>query len=435
MKNKWVLLAFLCGLFLVYNIDRGILGVLAIPIQEEFGLTDVQFGCLSSGVFWTYALMAPLAGFAGNRFDKRMLLGITSVLWSLMTILAGFSCGFWSLFLLVSVALVAPQTCFFPTANALISECHDDTRTRALSFLMSSSHIGWLASGIAVAGILSLFGSWRWAYFIFGGAGLVLALVFLAGNRKAGSSAAGAKAADGGGGKPSFAESLKAFFACPAALLVATSYVMMVFVGYGYVAWGPKFIAKKFAISPAAAGSGVMFCNFAAAFVAIIAAGWITDRYVKGRPRFRLFFMIGTLLVAAPMMVLFAFGQTLAAVWAGAVVFGLARGAYEANPVAALFDVVELRYRAGAVAFMNVMAAVVGSLAPVTLGALSQRYGMRGFELGFAGLGCTFVIAIAALAVAANTGAWPRRAGIQGGKDGAACGTAGGSRCRSPERE
>ena len=117
--------------------------------------------------------------------------------------------------------------------------------------------------------------------------------------------------------------------------------------------------------------------------------------------------MIGTLLVAAPMMVLFAFGPTLAAVCIGATVFGLARGAYTANPVAAIFDVVEPRYRAGAVAFMNVMAALVGSLSPVTLGALSQRYGMRGFEFGFAGLGCAFLLAVVALAGAAAL--WKRR--------------------------
>ena len=41
--NKWTILAFLCGLFLFYTVDRAILGVLAIPIQDELKLSDVQF--------------------------------------------------------------------------------------------------------------------------------------------------------------------------------------------------------------------------------------------------------------------------------------------------------------------------------------------------------------------------------------------------------
>jgi hypothetical protein len=43
------------------------------------------------------------------------------------------------------------------------------------------------------------------------------------------------------------------------ALLCAFAYVIEVFVGYGYSAWGPKFIAKKFNLTPGAAGTGVMF--------------------------------------------------------------------------------------------------------------------------------------------------------------------------------
>ena len=54
--NKWHSLAFLCGIFFVYTVDRALLGLLAIPIQNETGVSDLQFGILNSAVFWTYAL-------------------------------------------------------------------------------------------------------------------------------------------------------------------------------------------------------------------------------------------------------------------------------------------------------------------------------------------------------------------------------------------
>ena len=52
-RNKWGMLCFLCGLFVLYTIDRAMLGLLAVPIQQETGLSDVKFGVLSAAIFWT----------------------------------------------------------------------------------------------------------------------------------------------------------------------------------------------------------------------------------------------------------------------------------------------------------------------------------------------------------------------------------------------
>ena len=390
-----MLLAFLCGLFLVYTVDRAILGVLAIPIQDELKLLDVQFGLLSSGIFWTYALVVPFAGLVGDRLDRSRLIGWAAILWSLMTFCAGFADCFTTLFLLVSVAVVVPQTLYSPAANALISEHHTQTRTLALSFHQAAYYTGWFISGAAVAAVLAFCGSWRWTYFIFGGIGMALgaAFLFYGSSGKAGTATASAA-------KPPVSASLKAFFGCPTAILCAFAYIVEVFVGYGYSAWGPKFIAKKFDLSPGVAGTGVMFWHYAAAFAAILVSGWLTDRFIRRYPRFRLVFMLATQFVAAPMLVLFAFGPTLALVWTAAAVFGLSRGAYGANQFAAIFDVVDSRYRAGALGFLNVFAGLIGSLAPIGIGFLSQKYGNRGFEWGFAALGGSFVVAIAALLLA-----------------------------------
>ena len=393
-RNKWTILAFLCGLFLVYTVDRAILGVLAIPIQDELKLSDVQFGLLSSGIFWTYALVVPFAGLVGDRFDRRRLIGWAAIFWSVMTFCAGFANSFAVLFLLVSVAVVVPQTLYSPTANALISEHHKETRTLALSCHQAAYYTGWFVSGAAVVAVLAFCDSWRWTYFIFGGIGIILgaAFLFYGSSGKADTAPAAAK--------PPVSASLKAFFCCPTALLCAFAYIVEVFVGYGYSAWGPKFIAKKFGLTPGAAGTGVMFWHYAAAFAAILASGWLTDRYIRRWPRFRLAFMLATQFVAAPMLVLFAFGPTLASVWTAAAVFGLSRGAYGANQFAAIFDVVDSRYRAGALGFLNVFAGLIGSLAPIGIGCLSQKYGNQGFEWGFAALGGSFAVAIAALLVA-----------------------------------
>ena len=110
MKNKWILLAFLCATFVLYTVDRALLGLLAISIQRDTGITDVQFGVLNAAVFWTYAALVPFAGYIGDCFNRVRLIGFASLVWSVMTVLAGFADGFWSLLLVVSVAVTAPQT-------------------------------------------------------------------------------------------------------------------------------------------------------------------------------------------------------------------------------------------------------------------------------------------------------------------------------------
>jgi MFS family permease len=106
------------------------------------------------------------------------------------------------------------------------------------------------------------------------------------------------------------------------------------------------------------------------------------------------------LLAAAPMLSIFGLGSSLSAVWFAAAAYGFMRGLFEANAFTSIFDVVSSRHRAGAVGFLNVIAGLTGSLAPMILGWLSQTKGLRGLETGFAAMGA--VLAVAALLLCAS---------------------------------
>ena len=396
-KGKWTLLAFLCAIFVTYTVDRALLGILAVPIQDETGISNVRFGVLSAAIFWTYSVCVPFSGLAGDRFNRARIIGFAAVAWSAMTLLAGFASGFWSLLLLVSVAICAPQTLYGPSANALVAEYHKETRTIAMSCHQAAYYTGWFVSGAAVAGVLALFGSWRGAFFTFGSVGLVLGAAFLlVMGRTSGTGGTRETAA----AKPTVSASLKAFFGCKTALLVAVCYVAEVFVGYGYSAWGPKFVAQKFSLTPAQAGTGVMFWHYASAFAAILVAGFATDRFVKRMPRFRMALSTGALVVSMPALWLFGTSGSLPVVWASAATLGAMLGVIGANQFTAIFDVVPSAYRSGSIGFLNVIAGLVGSTAPIALGALSETRGVGGFELGFAAMAGVQLVAIAGLVCA-----------------------------------
>jgi MFS family permease len=69
------------------------------------------------------------------------------------------------------------------------------------------------------------------------------------------------------------------------------------------------------------------------------------------------------------------------------------------NSHASLFDVVPSRHRSTAEGMMTMIAFFIGSLSPLMIGALSDRYGIRGFEIGFSFLGIGYLLGAAAIAV------------------------------------
>src|ERR1700761_534383 len=94
------LLAILLLAYIFNFVDRQIVGVLAVPMKRDLGLTDTQLGLmigLAFALFYT-GLGIPIAWLA----DRRSRVGIVSAsvaLWSLFTAACGFAHSFVHLFI------------------------------------------------------------------------------------------------------------------------------------------------------------------------------------------------------------------------------------------------------------------------------------------------------------------------------------------------
>ncbi len=394
LAYKWWLLLGLFAANWFYQIDRALFGVMVMPIQAETGLTDIQIGFCDTVLYAVYAGLVPFAGIVGDRFDRSRIIPVVVMIWSVMTAATGLAGGFLAFLLLRSFATTAPQTFYGPSAYALIAHHHERTRTVALSFHASAYYVGLLSSGAIVAGLLGWFGSWREVYFLFGGAGFLLGfglLVFM--KREKPSAAATVPMA-----RPRLLDGFKAFFTTPGALVGASAFIAVVFVNNAYAAWAPKFVAVKFSLSPTVAATGAMFYHHVTALVAILIVGWASDRLLVKLPRFRMFAMAAALALGAPALMAFGFCPSLVGVWVAVGAWGVMRAVIEANMFANVFDQLPEAARSSAVSAMSVFAALLGSLSPLMIGCLSQRYGVRGFEIGFSALGVVGVLAAAALA-------------------------------------
>lgn len=392
-RYKWILLGLLSSAFFFHQADRALFGLLTIPIQDELGLDDLQIGWINTALFCTLAVTTPFAGILGDRFSRKWIITFSLLFWSLMTACTGFVGGFCGLVFFRSIATGGGESFYCPSAYALLATHHRETRAMAFSIHQAALYVGLMASGALVAWALHLLGGWRPVFFVFGGLGFLLGVVFCFALRDRPPAAAPVS-------RPPVGEAIRAFLLNPAALCAMGGYIAIVFTNNAYMSWAPKFFARKFEeLTVGSAGFGAMFWHHLAALAAILASGALTDCLVKRHARARPLLQGIMTLLGAPMLVWVGFAPTVASLWTAVAAYGLFRGFAEVNTHPSLFDVVDPACRSTAEGVMNLITFLIGSTSPLLLGALSDKYGVHGFELGFALLGGVYVLGAVSLLV------------------------------------
>jgi len=395
-RYKWAVLALLSFAFFFHQADRAIFGLLTIPIQEELNLSDVQIGWINTVLSWTLAGMALIAGPVGDRFSRKWIITLSLLSWSLMTVMMGFV-GDWSVFgvfipayfvvmFFRSIATGIGESFYGPCYPPLLASYHKETRALALSIHQGALYFGLMTSGLITAWVLGFVGSWRSVFMLFGGAGFLLGVFFIFFLKDARAEVPQTARAQ------SPLVGLRYFFSKPSALCAMAGFIAIVFVNNAYLFWAPKFMAEKFGVSVGEAGSQTMLYHHLLAFLAILVGGVVTDRFVRTYPRFRLGFQILSLLAGAPCLFMLGFAPTLVSMIVLSAAYGVFRGFFEVNTHTSLFDVIPPPYRSTAVGLFTVFAFFFGGLSGVVMGALSQHYGVHGFEMGFALMAGAYVL-------------------------------------------
>ena len=402
---KWFLIALLSCAFFFHQADRALFGLLTIPIQDELHLTDVQIGWINTTLSWTLAAMTVVAGFLGDRFSRKWIITLSLIAWSLMTVCMGFIGGFVGALFFRSIATGVGESFYAPSAYALIAVHHKETRSVALSIHQAALYVGLMVSGLVVAWMLGLLGTWRNVFIAFGAAGCMLGIIFIwalkDGSRrdaKTQNDSHDLRASAPPRENSSLSAGLRAYFCNPSALCATAGFIAIVFVNNAYLFWAPKFAAEKFAVTVGDAGKGVMLWHHLFAFGAILLGGVVTDRFVRRFPRFRLGFQAAALLCGAPMLLWIGLAPSFAALLVAASAYGVFRGFFEVNTHASLFDVIAPAHRSTAVGLLNMIAFFFGGLSGVAMGALSQRWGVRGFEIGFGIMAAAYALGAALMA-------------------------------------
>jgi MFS family permease len=258
---------------------------------------------------------------------------------------------------------------------SMASDYHSPkTRSRALAFHQSSVYIGTILGSWLGAWIAMHYG-WRYGFYIFGGAGMFVALMLFALLREPGrgESETSVPAACAPEDKPTVAETFQIIFRSPTVILLMLAFVGANAVATVFLVWAPTFLKDKFHYDLATAGlSGTVFIHAASA-LAVPFAGWAADSLSRRYAGARVLVQASGLLAGAFFIYLVAQTQNRVTLMVAMTIFGICKGFYDSGIFASLYDSVEPRARGAAAGVMNTVGWGGSAFGPWLVGRISER--------------------------------------------------------------
>ena len=176
MKKPFGLLAFLCLLNILNQVDRNLLTSFAPQITSELNLSDSQFGLLTGLIFvFFYAVMGLFMGALADKHSRPKLIAAGLILWSALTAFSGAAKSFAQLAfarLLIGVG----ESALTPASMSMLSDVFPAKKRGTASAIYYLGVPLGAGASFLIAGILGPVIGWRNCFYILGALGLFLSI-------------------------------------------------------------------------------------------------------------------------------------------------------------------------------------------------------------------------------------------------------------------
>lgn len=168
----WTIAFLLAFMMLVNFLDKVVIGLVAVPMTEELGLSPTEFGLIGGALHWLFAASAVVGGFLANRRPTRTLLLGMGLFWALIQLPMLMASSLWMI-VACRVLLGIGEGPASPVAtHALYKWFPDDRRSLPVALLHSGSAMGLLVAGAMIPWV-SLHYGWRTNFAVLAVIGLV----------------------------------------------------------------------------------------------------------------------------------------------------------------------------------------------------------------------------------------------------------------------
>ncbi|MGA7108421.1 MAG: MFS transporter [Terracidiphilus sp.] len=384
----------LLALNLLNYIDRYILPGEISLIQREFHSTDQQMGALTTALFITYMLVAPLTGWLGDRYSRKPLIIFGAVLWSLATLATAWVHNYPTLYIRHALVGVGEAT-FGIFAPAVISDFYPERdRNRVLSIFYIAIPVG-AALGYLAGGEFGSHWGWRAPFFICALPGIVVAALYLWIGREPQRGASDQL-------KPTPNRStVLGLFRNPAFLAATFGLATLTFAMGGISAWVPEFLRRSAGFSVGKASQVVGAITVIDGIAGTLIGGMIAQRWLRTNHRALYLLSFWSVALTLPCGALVFFGPptwSVPALFAAEFFLFLNTGPLNT----AILNSVSGKVRATAVGMNLFIIHCFGdTFSPQIIGAISDRTNLRmglGATLIFLVLSCGILLAGARVA-------------------------------------
>lgn len=248
-RARQLVIVFAVALAVITYVDRVCISQAMPSIQKELALTDKQVGWLFSAFTLAYGLFEIPFGWLGDKFGPRMMLVRVVAMWSIFTAMTGAARGFTMLLISRFCFGIGEAGCFPNISKVFTIWLPATERVRAQGILWLAARWGGAFSPLLVVWIAA-HSNWRMPFFVFGGLGIVWAVLFLAWFRDDPRQHPAVNAAEQSlldGAERNVADRhghvpWSSFLSSPTVWLLWLQYFCMNYGWYFYITWLPKYL-------------------------------------------------------------------------------------------------------------------------------------------------------------------------------------------------
>jgi len=372
-----VLTGLLMSVSIVNVADKELLAPVADAVKLDLGMQDTQLGAVRSSVFIAALLGQVFWGPLSDRWVRKYIIAIGTVIWSALTWMTAFVVSFPQL-LLARAFMNFAEGCFNPSAYALITDTAPKNRHGMILGLMSLTYPVGTAAALVLASLIGT-ENWRQPFVIFGMIGLLLGGLVLWIVREPARGASEEAVVESHGvytGDFSLVKFRKSV-AVPTVLLAFALDTCQASINWSFAFWAPTYLTR-YKIAPNSEAAALALLPAILGFVlGALLGGWVIDRLrnrtILAPVWVALAAMTGGLLAA---LFVFNFFQ-LAPLMVAAFFLGLITYMVMPAVTMILFSVVPPETKASMISSSNILLNLVVALLSLGIGIISDIAGLR----------------------------------------------------------
>jgi MFS transporter, Spinster family, sphingosine-1-phosphate transporter len=365
--------------------DKELLAPVVDAVKADLFLSDTQIGAIRSSVFLAALLGQLFWGPLSDRWVRKYIIVIGTVLWSVLTWRTAFVTGFGGM-LGARASMSFAEGCFNPSAYALLTDSVPRRRHGLILGLMSLTYPVGTAAALVIVSVVGA-SHWRQPFLVYGMIGLLLGALVLFVIREPQRGASEDAVVSGGEGAEyigrfSFQE-FSRVLRVPTLWLAFGLDTCQASVNWSFAFWAPTYLTR-YHIAPDAESAALALLPAIIGFVlGALLGGVLIDRLRRRTPLAPVWVALVAMCGGMVMALLVFNINTLAPLMTAAFFLGVLTYLVMPAVTTIQFSVVPPETKATTISASNVILNLVIAILSFLIGVMSDAAGLR---LAFGGV-------------------------------------------------